>query len=81
MTLIGNPPNRNCKSRSRLIVTHCAWLVRTIGFFVHARHSSQPNRCFRSRNPSSCRNRAANNSTICNPLKPTADVTRVNRLR
>ena len=24
--------SRNCNSRSRLIVTHCAWLVRSIGF-------------------------------------------------
>src|SRR5512142_1940732 len=73
--------SRNCNTCSRLSVTPCAWLVRTIGFLVHARHSSHPSRCFRSRNPSSCRNRAANNSTICNPVRPTADVTRVNRLR
>jgi len=36
----------NFASRIRLIVTRCAWLVRSIGFFVHARHCSQPNRCF-----------------------------------
>ena len=70
---------RNCNSRSRLIVTHCAWLVRSIGLRVHARHSSHPSRCFRSRNPSSCRNRAQNNSTICNPVSPTAELTSVNR--
>ena len=55
------------------------WLVRWIGLAVHARHSSQPSRCFRSRNPSSCRNRAVNNSTICSPVNSTAEVTRVNR--
>lgn len=72
-------PGRNCASRSRLIVTHCAWVVRSIGFLVQARYSSQPKRCFRSRNPSSCRNRGANNSTICSPVNSTAEVTSVNR--
>ena len=71
--------SRNCNNRSRLIVTHCAWLVRSIGLAVHARHSSQPSRCFRSRKPSSCRNRAANSSTIRSPVRSTAEVTRVNR--
>src|SRR5512142_1035002 len=70
---------RNCNSRSRLIVTHWACVVRSIGFLVHARHSSQPSRCFKSRNPSSCRNRAANSSTICKPVSPTAELTSVNR--
>ena len=55
------------------------WLVRSIGFLVPARHSSHPSRCFRSRKASSCRNRAANNSTICNPVNSTAEVTSVNR--
>ena len=77
--LLPGPSRRNCKSRSRLIVTHCACAVRSIGFLVQARHSSQPSRCFRSRNPSSCRNRAANNSTICDPVSSTAEVTSVNR--
>jgi hypothetical protein len=71
--------SRNWASRIRLSATHCAWLVRSIGLRVQARHSSQPSRCFRSRNPSSWRNRAANSSTICSPVSPTAEVTRVNR--
>src|SRR5512143_430301 len=37
--------SRNCNNCSRLSVTHCACLVRTIGFLVHARHSSHhPNK-------------------------------------
>jgi len=36
-------------------------------------------RDFRSRKPSSCRNRAAKSSTICSPVSPTAEVTKVNR--
>ena len=58
-----------------------ACVVRTIGCFVHARHSSQPSRCLRSRKPSSCRKRAQNNSTNCSPLRSRALRTSVKRLR
>ena len=39
--------------RNSVIVTSNAAVVRTIGSRVHARHSSHPRRCLRSRKPSS----------------------------
>src|SRR5262245_54874147 len=43
----------SCNSRSAVNVTNCVCVVRSIGLRVHPRHSSQPNRCFRSRKASS----------------------------
>src|SRR3954465_9127137 len=68
-----------CNSRNALYVASSAWVVRSIGLRVHARHSSHPSLCLRSRKASSCLNRAQNNSTICSPLSSVALLTNVKR--
>src|SRR5262249_62035631 len=69
----------NCNKRNSIMVNSCICVVRTIGFLVHARHSSQPSRCFRSRNPSSCRKRAQKISSSCSPVRSRALLTSVKR--
>src|SRR3954470_19575687 len=53
-----------CNSRNALYAASSVCVVRSIGLRVHARHSSQPSLCLRSRKASSCLNRAQNSSTI-----------------
>ena len=67
-------------NRSAVSVTNSVCVVLSIGLRVHARHSSHPSLCFRSRKASSCRKRAQKISTTASPLNSVALLTRVKRL-